>query len=171
MDLDRVDRITAGAVGDPGRRTFYLQARREDELVTVVVEKQQVELLSTSILEILAGVDEETGKGPGEEDLELEEPLEPLWHAGRLSIGYDEDRDLIFLQIEELVPEEPEEEPEEERSEPERVRLRATREQMLALSRHAAAVVARGRPLCQFCSNPMDPEGHTCPAMNGHGRP
>jgi uncharacterized repeat protein (TIGR03847 family) len=170
VDLDRVDRITAGAVGDPGRRTFCLQARREHELVTVVVEKQQVELLSTSILEILAGVDEETGKGPGEEDLELEEPLEPLWHAGRLSIGYDEDRDLIFLQIEELVPED-EEEPEEERSEPERVRLWATREQMLALSRHAAAVVARGRPLCQFCSNPMDPEGHTCPAMNGHGRP
>jgi uncharacterized repeat protein (TIGR03847 family) len=169
VDLDRVDRITAGAVGDPGRRTFYLQARREATLITVVVEKQQVELLSTSILEILAGVDEETGKGPGEEELELEEPLEPLWHAGRLSIGYDEDRDLIFLQIEELVPEE--EEPEEERPEPERVRLWATREQMLALSRHAAAVVARGRPLCQFCGNPMDPEGHTCPAMNGHGRP
>lgn len=176
MDLDRVDRITTGAVGEPGRRTFYLQARHEDELVTVIVEKQQVELLSTSILEILAGVDEETGKGPGEEEMDLEEPLEPLWRAGRLSIGYDEDRDLIFLQIEELVPEteeeeEPEEQPERERSEPARIRLWATREQMLALSRHGAATVARGRPLCQFCGNPMDPEGHTCPAMNGHGRP
>jgi len=173
VDLSRVDRITAGAVGEPGRRMFYLQARRDDELVTVAVEKQQLELLSTSILEILASVDEETGEDPGEEELELEEPLEPRWGAGRLSIGYDEDRDLIFLQIEELLPEaedEDEEDP-EVGPEPERIRLWATREQMLALSRHGAAVVAQGRPLCQFCGNPMDPEGHTCPAMNGHGRP
>jgi uncharacterized repeat protein (TIGR03847 family) len=51
---------------------------------------------------------------------------------------------------------------------PDRVRLWATREQMLALSRQSAAVAARGRPTCQFCGNPMDPEGHWCPAMNGH---
>jgi hypothetical protein len=46
----------------------------------------------------------------------------------------------------------------------------ATREQMLSLSRHGALVAARGRPTCQFCGNPIDPEGHVCPAMNGHGR-
>jgi uncharacterized repeat protein (TIGR03847 family) len=51
---------------------------------------------------------------------------------------------------------------------PDRVRLWATREQMLALSRQSAAVASRGRPTCQFCGNPMDPEGHWCPAMNGH---
>lgn len=175
MDLDRVDRITAGAVGEPGRRTFYLQARHGADLVTVIVEKQQVELLSTSILEILAGVDEETGEGPGEQEMELEEPLEPLWRAGRLSIGYDEGRDLVFLQIEELMPEPEEgeaaERPGRGRIEPGRIRLWATREQMLALSRQGAVVVARGRPVCRFCGNPIDPEGHTCPAMDGHGRP
>ena len=52
--------------------------------------------------------------------------------------------------------------------EPETLRLLATREQMLALSRHGAAVAERGRPTCQFCGNPIDPEGHACPAMNGH---
>ncbi|HZP90651.1 MAG TPA: DUF3090 family protein [Actinomycetota bacterium] len=173
MELEPVDRITAGAVGEPGHRTFYLQARSGTEIFTVIIEKQQVELLAASILDILSRIDKETAGGPSEEELELEEPLEPAWQVGRLSIGYEEDRDLIMLELEELVPEEDEEGAggSSEPPEAERVRLWATREQMLALSRHGAAVAARGRPRCQFCGNPIDPEGHTCPAMNGHGRP
>ena len=177
MELESVDRITAGAVGEPGARTFYLQARAGAELVTVLVEKQQVELLAASILDILATVGKETEDSPAEPEMELEEPLEPVFRAGRLSIGYAEDRDLLLLELEELLPDEDEEEAEEppveeaDLLEPDQIRLWATRAQMLALSRHGAAVAARGRPRCRFCDNPIDPEGHTCPAMNGHGRP
>lgn len=181
MDLEHVDRITAGAVGEPGERTFYLQARTGTELVTLILEKQQVELLSDSILDILSRVGKETGEGPAEEELELEEPLEPVWRVGRLSIGYEEERDRMVLELEELVPEEEDEEGEEgddeqqgvtpELPEPDRIRMWATREQLLALSRHAAAVAAAGRPRCEFCGNPIDPEGHICPAMNGHRGP
>jgi uncharacterized repeat protein (TIGR03847 family) len=182
VDLERVDRITAGAVGEPGERTFFLQARQGDRSVTILVEKEQVELLGTSILEILATVGRETGEGPPSEELGLEPPLEPLWRAGRLSIGYAEERDLMLLEIEELVEleDEPEDEADDEPEddtaavaetegpEPDRVRLWATREQMFALARHGAAVAERGRPRCRFCGNPIDPEGHMCPAMNGH---
>ena len=179
MDLERVDRITAGAVGEPGERTFFLQAREGDRTITILVEKEQVELLGTSILEILATVGRETGEGPSSEELGLEPPLEPLWRAGRLSIGYAEERDLMLLEIEELVEQdesddEPEDEAEGEGSsedegpEPGRVRIWATREQMLALARHGAAVAERGRPKCRYCGNPIDPQGHMCPAMNGH---
>jgi uncharacterized repeat protein (TIGR03847 family) len=174
MDLDPVDRITAGAVGEPGERSFFLQARAGDRLVTIAVEKEQVELLASSILEILATVDKETGDGPPEELLELEAPIEPLWRAGRLSIGYSEERDLMLLELEELVVEEEDEvedAEDEDRPDPARLRVWASREQMLALSRHGAAVAARGRPKCRFCGNPIDPEGHTCPAMNGHRSP
>ena len=184
MELERVDKVTAGAVGEPGERTFFLQARSGQTTVTILVEKEQVELLCSSILEILASVDLETSEGPSEDALELEPPLEPLFRAGRLSIGYAEDRDLMLLELEELVetleqdegdegePEpEPDPAPEPEGPEPARLRLWVSREQMLALSRHGAAVASRGRPRCQFCGNPMDPEGHTCPAMNGHRRP
>lgn len=166
MELERVDRITVGAVGEPGERAFFLQARAGERLVTIGVEKEQVELLCSSILEILATVDKETGEGPPGEELELETPIEPLWRAGRLSIGYGEERDLMLLELEELVPD-PESE-DEEVPEPDHMRIWATRDQMLALSRHGAAVAARGRPRCRFCGNPMDPEGHMCPAMNGH---
>jgi uncharacterized repeat protein (TIGR03847 family) len=168
VDLEHVDKVTAGAVGEPGQRTFYLQAREGERTVTILVEKEQVELLATSILEILATIGTETGEGPPDESLELEPPLEPLWRAGRLSIGYAEDRDRMLLELQELVEGAEEEEPDPDLPEPARVRLWATREQMLALSRHGAAVAARGRPRCRFCGNPMDPEGHACPAMNGH---
>ncbi|HJS26292.1 MAG TPA: DUF3090 family protein [Actinomycetota bacterium] len=170
MDLDPVDKLTTGTVGEPGQRTFFIQATQGERVVTIVVEKEQVELLGTSILEILASVGRETGEGPQEDVLELEVPLEPLWRAGRLSIGYAEDRDLMLLELEELVetPEESESEEASEGPEPARVRLWATREQMFALARHGAAVAARGRPKCRFCGNPMDADGHMCPAMNGH---
>jgi uncharacterized repeat protein (TIGR03847 family) len=173
VDLGPVDRITADAVGEPGARVFYIQARAGRELVTLIVEKQQVQLLAASVLELLddtAAAEAPADVGP---EMGLEEPLDPRWRAGRLSLGFDEDRDLFLLEVEEFRPEAEEMEPEDPRTllaegEPETIRLLASSEQMLALSRHGAAVVARGRPTCQFCGNPMDPEGHVCPAMNGH---
>ncbi|HEV8420916.1 MAG TPA: DUF3090 family protein [Actinomycetota bacterium] len=234
IELDPVERITAGAVGPPGQRVFYLQGRRGDQLVTLLVEKQQVQLLAASVVEILARVGKETGQGPPEEEMALDEPLVAEWRAGRLSIGYHEERDLLMLEAEELLDEEeggeegtPEDETEEEDAsttlgsdiaiaglgelegngemdeatdesgededeeldalaeglgsiegleeleaatarEPARIRFWATREQMLSLARHGALVCAAGRPLCQLCRNPLDPEGHLCPALNGH---
>ena len=180
MDLERVDKITTGAVGEPGERSFFLQARLGERTITIGLEKEQVELLAASILEVLATLDLETGEGPPDAELELEPPLEPLWRAGKLSIGYADERDLMILEIEELLPEalgEPEglgeegteqEEPILDGPEPDRVRILASREQMLALSHHGTSVAARGRPRCQFCGNPIGPDGHVCTAMNGH---
>jgi uncharacterized repeat protein (TIGR03847 family) len=190
MELGPVDRITTDAVGEPGQRTFYLQVRAGGDLVTVVVEKEQVVLLSQSVLELLADVPLETG-ALDDADLALEEPIDPRFRAGRLSIGYDPDQDRFLLEITEYDPNEderdeeegvePEEEPEEEAlirsltealaDERETIRLWASREQMLALSRHGAEVAERGRPTCRFCGNPIDPEGHVCPATNGHRAP
>jgi uncharacterized repeat protein (TIGR03847 family) len=231
IELDPVDRITAGAVGSPGERVFYLQGRRADQLVTLLVEKQQVQLLAASVVEILARVGKETGQGPSEEEMALEEPLIAEWRAGRLSIGYHEERDLVMLEVEEVLDEaeaDDEEDVDDEESEEDplgpdisiaglgeleadgeiddddeegtddddvpldsladdqdsiaeldaleapaereaaRIRFWATREQMLSLARHGAAVCAAGRPRCQLCGNPLDPEGHQCPALNGH---
>ncbi len=188
MELGPVDRITADAVGEPGQRTFYLQARAGGDLVTVVVEKEQVVLLSQSVLELLADVSLETG-ALDDTDLSLEEPIDPRFRAGRLSIGYDPDQDRFLLEITEYDPNEDDQdeetgvEPEAEAEElirsltealaddRETIRLWASREQMLALSRHGAEVAERGRPTCRFCGNPIDPEGHVCPATNGHRAP
>lgn len=186
IELDRVDRITAGAVGPPGSRVFYLQARKDERLITFLVEKQQVQLLAASVVEILSRLDKDVGEAMPETGMELEEPLLPEWRAGRLAIGYDEERDLLLLELEELVPDEDADDEDEEEDEhddlagsapetetadePQRARLSATREQMLSLARHGAAVCAAGRPRCQLCGNPMGEDGeHVCPALDGHG--
>jgi uncharacterized repeat protein (TIGR03847 family) len=191
MDLGPVDRITTDAIGEPGARVFYIQARAGVELVTVIVEKQQVQLLAASVLELLDDVPSaelvtEVGIGPAGEPapkgaaMALEEPIDPRWRAGRLSIGFDQDRDLFLLEVEEFRPDpEDEDDPRlvlgaevgaELGAEPESIRIWASPAQMLALSRHGAEVAARGRPICQFCGNPIDAEGHACPAMNGHSK-
>jgi uncharacterized repeat protein (TIGR03847 family) len=174
MELGPVDRITADAVGEPGERTFYIQARAGQELVTVIVEKQQVQLLAASVLELMEDAPA-TDPVPEEPAMALEEPLDPRWRAGRLSIGFDQDRDLFMLEVEEFQPELEDLEvdvpgPIVPGIEPESIRIWASPAQMLALSRHGAAVAARGRPTCQFCGNPIDAEGHACPAMNGHSK-
>jgi uncharacterized repeat protein (TIGR03847 family) len=172
MDLGSVDRITADAIGDPGMRTFYLQARVGDELFTVIVEKQQVELLAASVPELLQDASVEVDLDGGEHDLELEEPVEPRWRAGRLSLGYDGEEDRFLLEVTEFEPEVDEDDPRSTlEGEPETIRLWASRLQMIGLARHGAEVAERGRPTCQLCGNPIDPEGHTCPATDGHRKP
>jgi uncharacterized repeat protein (TIGR03847 family) len=176
MDLGAVDRITADAIGEPGSRIFYIQARAGAELVTVIVEKQQVQLLAASVLQLLEDAADEVPDSEGEDAMGLEEPVDARWRAGRLSIGFDQERGLFLLEVEEYQPDLEEVEAEDPipivpGAEPELIRLWASKRQMLALSRHGAEVAARGRPTCQFCGNPIDAEGHACPAMNGHSKP
>jgi uncharacterized repeat protein (TIGR03847 family) len=174
MDLGPVDHITADAVGMPGDRTFYIQARAGKEVVTVIVEKQQVQLLAASVMELLEDAPA-TEPAVDESTMGLQEPLDPRWRAGRLSIGFDQERDLFLLEVEEFQPDLEDPDVEDPLSvvpetEPESIRIWASPAQMLALSRYGAAVAARGRPICQFCANPIDAEGHACPAMNGHSK-
>ncbi len=177
MDLERVDRITAGAVGEPGERTFFLQAREGDRSSRCSregaggaagdVDPRDPRQRRT-----------ETGEGPPSDELGLEPPLEPLWRAGRLSIGYAEERDLMVLEIEELVEEDEHEDEDRGRAEGEGWPGRGPRARAHPAVGHPGADAragpprsrgrGAGRPQCGYCGNPIDPEGHTCPAMNGH---
>ncbi len=163
FELDPVTRLTAGAVGEPGNRTFYLQARSADQLVTLLAEKEQVRALAVSIaqmLEALPGGEDEGTIPAG--DLELEEPLLPEWRIGPMAIRYDDARDRILVIASELLEEEDSE------AEAATATFVASRAQARALAEHAEEVVDAGRPRCRFCGFPMDAEGHVCPAMNGH---
>ena len=170
-ELDPVTRLTADAVGEPGQRTFYLQAAdaRGDQ-VTLLVEKEQVrrlaENLETWLPELAAGRPEDPAEAAAAEagELALAEPLEPDFRVGQLSLSYDEERDRVLVIATELQADE--EEP-LELADPLEVRLLVTRAQLRVLARHGAEVVARGRPLCPLCGNPLDPTGHICPAQNG----
>jgi uncharacterized repeat protein (TIGR03847 family) len=171
-DLDPVTRLTADAVGEPGQRTFYLQAASGADQVTLLVEKEQVrrlaENLETWLPELAAGRPEDPAESAAAEagELALAEPLEPDFRVGQLSLSYDAERDRVLVVATELQADE-EEDPLDV-PEPLEVRLYVTRAQLRVLARHGAQVVARGRPLCPLCGNPLDPSGHICPAQNGH---
>lgn len=168
-DLGDVHRITAGAIGEPGERVFFLQIDADAASYAITVEKQQVLLLGQSVRELLATVGRETRDVYDAERLALRLPVDPLWRAGRLSIGYDEPRDRFVLEVEELVRVDEDDEPIGP-EEPDLVRLLASRELMLALARHGEEVASKGRPICEYCGNPKDVDGHVCPAMNGHAK-
>ena len=162
FDIDPVDRITAGAVGEPGQRSFYVQAKSGPASVTLLAEKEQVRLLAEALLQLLGTLPEvDEGPQPDGPALELAEPLEPEWRVGEIAIEYEEETASVEIVIMEM-------ESEEDAGVSARARFVATRAQARAMAVHALDIVAAGRPRCQFCGYPLEPENHICPAMNGH---
>lgn len=160
-----VDWLTAGALGEPGARAFFIQARAADEQVALLVEKEQVRMLAQLAQELLARVD--VTVTPDDLDTnaqQLREPVEPRWRAGTMSLGMDTDGVQFLLEAQELTGE-------EEEREPAVARFWMSQEQLVALAAHAAYVVEAGaRERCRLCGRPIDPvDGHVCPATNGHG--
>lgn len=163
-ELDPVDWITVGAVGEPGRRTFYVQARRGSDLVAIVVEKTQVSALAHLAEELLARIGVQIKPDDLDEaGMRLLEPVMPVWRAGSMSLGMDTEGLRFLIEAEELT---------EEGAEGGSARFWLTRDQLVALAAYAAfAVEAGARERCQLCGRPVDPvDGHVCPSANGHGR-
>lgn len=169
-DFDPVSRMTVGTVGPAGQREFYLQARRGLQLVTLKVEKQQVQALAVGINELLEQLGEAPPQlrpdlvDPGNPAMALEEPLYPAFVIGQMGLGYDEERDMVILIIQEAVAEEGAE------AGAALARFVGSRAMMRDFSEHALSVVAAGRPTCPLCGQPIDPRGHFCPPSNGHSR-
>ena len=165
FEVDSPDHFTAGAVGPPGQRVFYLQSRDGTRLITLKVEKEHVRALAEYVGGLLARVAGAPGAARG--GAALIEPLDVAWDVGSLAVGYDESQDRVVVEASELI--EPEEEGEPAREpQPAMARFRITRAQAAAFVERANELTKGGRPTCPVCSRPMDPEGHVCPRANGH---
>lgn len=173
-ELPSPDRFTAGTVGPPGQRTFYLQARDARALVTLKVEKEQVAALAEYLAGLLARMPVDTAEVP--QDLDLLEPVEPMWAVASIAVGYDGATDRILVVANEVAEEDDEEEEQAESAPPAQpdpaaaaaARFSITRPQAAAFVLRAQALMQGGRPVCPLCSQPKDPEGHVCPRANGH---
>ena len=166
--------IATGAVGEPGARAFYLQARNADAQLTVLVEKEQIALLAKEAGAFLDRLSEEYPEdlvAVPLERVELREPTVPLFRARLIGLGFDPDRGLVLLELREHagddVPDDdrPDDGPDDDGS-GYVARIHATRPQLRALIAHGDEVVAAGRPPCPLCGMPMDPAGHRCPRWN-----
>lgn len=171
LDLNPVNHLTADAIGQPGSRVFYLQGRQNDQVVTLVVEKIQVQSLAAGIDEFLTELGQrypQLGAPSGEYNeaaMRIQPPVDPLFRVGQLALAYDGDHDLAILIAHEI---EADESGGEEEPKGSVVRFWCTRSQLLALARWGMEVASRGRPTCPYCGAPIGPEGHFCPKKNGH---
>ncbi|MFB9376443.1 DUF3090 domain-containing protein [Kineococcus gynurae] len=181
-DYDPPERFVAGTVGEPGSRTFFLQARRGTRMTTVALEKAQVAALAERVAELLDEVVRRSGgQAPvpalattGSEDTApLETPIEEEFRVGTMSLAWDGERDVVVIECFEV--DEDGDGPEEEvlgSPDPSRAVLRVSLDGVgaRAFTTRALALVAAGRPPCPFCTNPLDATGHICPRANGYRR-
>jgi uncharacterized repeat protein (TIGR03847 family) len=186
--FDPPDRFAAGAVGEPGHRTFYLQAISGQQVVSVVLEKVQVAALAERLGEILNVLRGRGVDAPEDHDAEtgpvptLDEPPEELFRVGTLTLAWDPGAERIVIEAREMREregggdeadaadsEDDDDVPDSDPTGPDLVRVRISPTMADTFVRRALRVVAAGRPPCPMCGQPLDPQGHLCPRRNGHG--
>lgn len=175
--FDPVERFVAGTVGEPGERSFFLQARDGNRVVSVLLEKTQVIAISDR-LEILlrelrriepALVIERLPR----DEQPLEAPIVEEFRVGIVSLSWLSDRERISIElqaVDENAPESQEIHGDEDSDAPDLLRVILTPSQTSAFVKRTEAVVNAGRPPCPFCGLAMDPSGHVCPRANGYRR-
>jgi uncharacterized repeat protein (TIGR03847 family) len=186
--FDPPERFVAGTVGPPGQRTFFLQARAGARLVSVALEKQQVQALAERMDELLDEVLSAThgdatvpAMAPlGLDDSEpLEQPIEEEFRAGTMTLSWDASDERLVIEVfpyseaAVITPEQVADLDDEDFEEPEPdevflVRIPAGTAR--AFVKRAEQVLGAGRPDCPFCGGPVDPEGHLCVRANGFRR-
>ena len=157
FDYQQVTRVTAGAIGEPGKREFYLQLRAGGQLVSLALEKDQLRALTERLQEVFSRVPvPPSSRLP---DMALEQPIAPIWRVGFMTLTYSQDDKSFEVSLVELV---------DEGDEPATGHFEASLAQMQALATHAAALISAGRPPCPMCGGPIDHDGGVCPRLNGH---
>lgn len=167
FDFDTPDRFVAGALGEPGARAFYLQARQGGALVSVGLEKTQVAALAGRISELLDAVEGLAGELPAQalhDDRPLDEPTVELFRVGAMALAWDATSGQVVIEAQPLsedgaFAEVPDQAPEG----PDLLRVRVAPSRARDFIRRAASRVAAGRPTCPFCGQALEPTGHYCP--------
>ena len=169
FDFREITHFTAGAVGQPGQRVFYLQFGDGLEMVTVKLEKQQVRALAQFLKGVLDDLPNPGGSIPPSP---LIEPAQPRWTVGQISVGVDEDAGRVVLVVEELT--ETDEDDDEIDDDPilgsdsdaARIQARIGVAQAAGFVQASEELMTQGRPPCRLCGQPVDPTGHACPRLN-----
>jgi uncharacterized repeat protein (TIGR03847 family) len=185
---DAPDRFVAGTVGQPGERTFFLQAREGNRMTSVACEKQQVSVLAEHLDRVL---DEVLRRSAGEVDVPpasskardtdpLDAPITEEFRVGTMTIAWDPSIDRIVIELfsnVDVAEESSQDPPAATAAEADEIEadevfvVKITASYARDFVARAQALVAAGRPSCPFCLQPIDPQGHICPRANGYRLP
>lgn len=160
-------RCIAGTIGQPGERAFFIQVRSENRVVSVAVEKSQVQAIATRLEIMIAEVRKSNPliqiETLAKDDAPLDTPVDEEFQVGAISLAWDEEQQLIIMELYEL-------EDDEEDSEGGVLEVRISLGMSIAFASRSKALVNAGRLPCPFCGIPIDPRGHLCPRANGYRR-
>lgn len=165
--LNPVDFITTDAIGAPGKRVFYLQARKGQRILTLLIEKFQLQSIAVGIgqfMDELAKMYPDLPEAAGdyeEKTMHILPPVDPQFRVGDLGLSYHPEDDRVSMVIREMLT--GNKQPEEAAT----VKLYCTRSQLKTLANWGLEVIKRGRRICPYCGEPEDPAGHVCPKKNG----
>ncbi len=191
---DAPDRFVAGTVGQPGERTFFLQAREGNRITSVACEKQQVSVLAEHLDRVLdeivrrgvAGSASSVGTGKGRDVDPLDAPISEEFRVGTMTIAWDPSIDRIVIELFSNVDRDADETEDDAATQDEPTGTSADLDDEIEADEvfvvkitasyarefvtRAQALVAAGRPPCPFCLQPIEPTGHICPRANGYRR-
>lgn len=172
------DRFVAGTVGQPGNRTFYLQAVHDARVVSVVLEKQQVAVLAERIGALLVEVHRRFGTPIPPESVEVDDlsplvtPVDAEFRVGTMGLGWDSEAETVVVEL--LAVTESEFDAsvvlDDAEEGPDAVRVFLSPESARQFATRSNRVISAGRPPCPLCEEPLDPAGHICVRTNGYRR-
>ena len=178
FEFDPPQRFVAGTVGEPGERTFYLQASGSGRTISVALEKVQVQALAEKLEELLDEVRRRQGSDSAvppvaPADLEdvapLDTPIDEEFRVGTLALAWDDDAGVVIIEAQSMVEQtDPEVPIEAIEFTGDLLRVRLSPAVARSFAKRSQRVVAAGRPPCPLCGNPLEPQGHVCPRQNGH---
>jgi len=178
-EFDWPDRLVVGTIGQPGERTFYLQASAGARVVSVVLEKEQSAILADKIDEILDHLMAQNGNQFSVPELTpvelvdnepLQQPVEPEFRTATMTLGWDPTTAQIVI---EAFPDvEPDDADDPLAAEPAEVlRVRIPVGTARAFTQRTQEIVGAGRPICPLCGAPMDAGGHVCAVSDDNAEP
>lgn len=168
IDLRPVTHITTDAIGQPGKRIFYIQGWQNEKTISLIVEKLQIQTMAVGVEQFLAEIQQKYPHLPDasaefvEEKMHIHPPVDPLFRVGEIGLGFEVESDLAVLVAKEAIAEG------EDTDQAGVVRYWCTRSQIRAMCHWGIEMASRGRPVCPQCGQSIDPEGHFCPKKNGH---
>ena len=171
------DRFIAGTVGQPGDRTFYLQAVHENRVISVQLEKQQVAVLAERIGALLAEVNRRFGTPlPPEAEVDdlspLIPPVDAEFRVGTMGLGWNAETQNVVVEL--LAVSDTELDAsvilDDAEEGPDAVRVFLSPESARQFAARSQRVISAGRPPCPLCDEPLDPQGHLCVRTNGYRR-
>lgn len=164
-DLELTDphHLTAAFVGQPGERTFYIQAEDAHQRLDVLAEKVQVAGIAELLEQLLSRIDDSPASDWDRDVMALREPVAPRWRVGELAIGLDPDRGRFVLDLTEF-------DPDREEDQLETARIWLTQDQARRLAAHAQECVGQGRPPGETAVVKDITGKVVFPSTNGHGK-